>query len=116
MRQKGFLFFKIFNKIFVNHEQDHQTFDWCISSFTCLYDTLDNATAAYMAIHEWQESKKFDDPHKNVPMLDNNGQRILHLHTKLPLSFTWRDPILKIKKTDSESPQDHTRCSAALGT
>jgi len=116
MRQKGFHFFKIFNKIFVNHEQDHQTFDWCISSFTCLYDTLDNATAAYMAIHEWQESKKFDDPHKNVPMLDNNGQRILHLHTKLPLSFTWRDPILKIKKTDSESPQDHTRCSAALGT
>jgi len=52
MRQKGFLFFKIFNKIFVNHEQDHPTFDWSISSFTCLYDTLDNATAAYTAIHE----------------------------------------------------------------
>jgi hypothetical protein len=28
MRQKGFLFFKIFNNIFVNHEQDHPTFDW----------------------------------------------------------------------------------------
>ena len=67
MRQKGFLFFKIFNKIFVNHEQVHPIFDWCISSFTCLYDTLDNATAAYTAIHEWQENKKFDDPHKNSP-------------------------------------------------
>jgi len=59
--------------------------------------------AAYTAIHEWQESKKFDDPHKNVPMLDNNGQRVLHPHTKLPLPFTWRYPILQIRKTDSES-------------
>ena len=24
-------------QIFVNHEQDHPTFHWCISSFTCLY-------------------------------------------------------------------------------
>ena len=61
-----------------------------ISSFTCLYDTLDNATAAYTAVHEWQESKKFDNSHKNVPMLDNNGQSFLHPHKKLPLSFTWR--------------------------
>jgi len=37
-------------------------------------------------------------------MLDNHGQRVLHPHTKLLLSFTWRYPILKIKKTDSASP------------
>jgi len=81
---------------------------------SCLYDTLDNATAAYTAIHEWQESKKFDDPHKNVLVLDNNGQRVFHPHMKLPLSFTWRYPILKIKKTDSESPLPSPNTSVTL--
>jgi len=37
-------------------------------------------------------------------MLDNHGQKVLHPYTKLALSFTWRYPILKIKKTDSASP------------
>jgi len=88
MQQKDFLFFKIFNKIFVNHEQDHPQFDWYISSFTFLYDTLDNATAAYTAMHEWQENQEFDDPNKNVRILNNNGQRVeimsQHFHI-------WRD-------------------------
>ena len=50
----------------------------------------------------WVLAKRM--PHKNVPLLDNNGTQVLHPHTKVLLTFTWRYPILQIKKTDSESP------------
>jgi len=92
MRQprKGFLFFKIFNKSSSTMNKITQHFTGASPpSPVCTYDTLDNATTTYAAIHEWQEGKKYDDPHKNVPMLDNNGQRVLHPHPKLLLSFPW---------------------------
>jgi len=95
LSKKGAVALTIYHMKNPNGMQPQPTFKWCILSYKVVFDTTENAQAAYAAVSAEQLAKSGLAPVKSI-MRDHNNEVVKHEFSKADLHFTYWYPILEL--------------------